>query len=38
MLVAAVYEAEDHYFSVAMGQGFRGHWNENAVEWSKSPV
>lgn len=18
-----------------MGQGFRGHWNENAVEWSK---
>lgn len=25
----------DHYFSVAMGQGFRGHWNENAVEWSK---
>jgi len=25
----------DHYFSVAMGQGFSGHWNENAVEWSK---
>lgn len=25
----------DHYFSVAMGQGFRGHWNEHAVEWSK---
>ena len=29
---------KDHYFSVAMGQGFRGHWNENAVEWSKYPV
>lgn len=25
----------DHYFSVAMGQGFNGHWNENAVAWSK---
>ncbi|CAE7498389.1 CERCAM [Symbiodinium pilosum] len=25
----------DHYFSVAMGQGFSGHWNENAVEWSQ---
>eukprot|EP00435_Cladocopium_sp_Y103_P067900 s218_g30.t1 len=31
----ALVEADDHYFSVAMGQGFRGHWNENAVEWSK---
>lgn len=29
------WTAQDHYFSVAMGQGFRGHWNENAVEWSK---
>ena len=29
------WNAQDHYFSVAMGQGFRGHWNENAVEWSK---
>eukprot|EP00438_Fugacium_kawagutii_P010739 Skav218255 [mRNA] locus=scaffold2035:98033:102946:- [translate_table: standard] len=32
-----IYHAKDHYFSVAMGQGFRGHWNENAVEWSKPP-
>ena len=27
--------SQDHYFSVAMGQGFSGHWNENAVEWSQ---
>lgn len=25
----------DHYFSIAMGQGLSGHWNEHAVEWSK---
>ncbi|CAE8610032.1 unnamed protein product [Polarella glacialis] len=25
----------DHYFSVAMGQGFGGHWNEKALEWSQ---
>jgi len=25
----------DHYFSIAMRQGMGGHWNENAVEWSK---
>lgn len=24
----------DHYFSVAMGKGLGGHWNENAMEWS----
>lgn len=25
----------DHYFSVAMGKGLGGHWNENALEWSR---
>jgi len=24
----------DHYFSIAMGKGLGGHWNENALEWS----
>lgn len=25
----------DHYFSIAMGKGLGGHWNENALEWSE---
>lgn len=25
----------DHYFSVAMGKGLDGNWNEHAVEWSQ---
>lgn len=25
----------DHYFSVAMSQGLDGHWNENALAWSR---
>jgi len=25
----------DHYFSIAMGKGLDGVWNENAVEWSR---
>jgi len=25
----------DHYFSIAMGKGLDGHWNENAMEWAK---
>jgi len=25
----------DHYFSIAMGKGLGGHWNENALEWSR---
>lgn len=24
----------DHYFSIAMGKGFGGHWNENAMDWA----
>eukprot|EP00929_Paragymnodinium_shiwhaense_P104339 TRINITY_DN6869_c0_g1_i2.p1 TRINITY_DN6869_c0_g1~~TRINITY_DN6869_c0_g1_i2.p1 ORF type:complete len:462 (+),score=78.62 TRINITY_DN6869_c0_g1_i2:65-1387(+) len=25
----------DHYFSIAMGKGLGGHWNENAMEWAR---
>mmetsp|Transcript_38179 Transcript_38179/g.109587 ORF Transcript_38179/g.109587 Transcript_38179/m.109587 type:complete len:441 (-) Transcript_38179:40-1362(-) len=25
----------DHYFSIGMGKGLAGHWNENAMEWAQ---